>query len=90
MTGYRIVVRGQVQGVGFRAYAYREATYVGLRGSVWNRSDGGVEIVAYAEVLSTLDSFVLRLQQGPGRIDSVEVDSHVGEPPSNFDIGPTR
>lgn len=90
MNGYRIVVRGQVQGVGFRAYAFREATYRGFRGSVWNRADGGVEIVAYADGSTELDSFVDRLKQGPGRIDSVEFHGLQGEPPANFDIGPSR
>jgi acylphosphatase len=40
------VVRGQVQGVGFRWFVQREASRLGLEGWVANRPDGGVEVVA--------------------------------------------
>ncbi len=36
-------IRGQVQGVGFRAWVVREASRRGIRGWVRNRSDGSVE-----------------------------------------------
>ena len=39
-------LEGQVQGVGFRDFAVREATHRGLKGWVRNRSDGTVEMVA--------------------------------------------
>lgn len=44
-----LVVRGRVQGVYFRASAQREARRLGLVGTVRNRSDGSVEIVAEGE-----------------------------------------
>ena len=40
------MVRGRVQGVGFRWYVHREAAGIGLRGWVRNTTDGHVEIVA--------------------------------------------
>jgi acylphosphatase len=40
------VVRGDVQGVGFRYFLMREAHSLGLRGWVRNRDDGSVEFVA--------------------------------------------
>ncbi|HUZ72129.1 MAG TPA: acylphosphatase [Stellaceae bacterium] len=39
----RVIVEGQVQGVGFRAWTVREARRHGLRGWVRNRRDGSVE-----------------------------------------------
>jgi acylphosphatase len=41
----RIVVRGRVQGVGFRAWTVRRARGLGLSGWVRNRADGSVEIL---------------------------------------------
>ncbi len=41
-----IVVGGRVQGVWFRAGTRQTARDLGLTGTVWNRSDGRVEIIA--------------------------------------------
>lgn len=46
MKGYRFVIRGRVQGVGFRAWVQRTARDYDLVGSVRNRMDGSVEIDA--------------------------------------------
>ena len=40
------IVRGRVQGVGFRWYVHREAAEIGLRGWVKNTDAGHVELVA--------------------------------------------
>ncbi|MFZ2286620.1 MAG: carbamoyltransferase HypF [Bacteroidales bacterium] len=42
-TGYEILIRGLVQGVGFRPFIYRLATSSGLKGEVVNRT-GGVTV----------------------------------------------
>jgi acylphosphatase len=39
----RLIVTGGVQGVGYRIWASRTATRLGLRGWVRNRDDGSVE-----------------------------------------------
>ena len=44
----KIVVRGKVQGVGFRNATWRKAMELGIRGSVRNLDDGSVEIPASA------------------------------------------
>ena len=44
----KIVVRGKVQGVGFRNATRRKAMELGIRGSVRNLDDGSVEILASA------------------------------------------
>lgn len=41
-----VVIRGVVQGVGFRWFVQRTATDLGLDGWVRNRADGAVELVA--------------------------------------------
>lgn len=69
----RFVVRGRVQGVGFRWFVEREAHTLGISGWVRNNFDGSVEVLAMGtrEQLSGLRS---RLQQGPraARVDKVE------------------
>jgi len=42
----RLRVAGRVQGVGYRAWATRLASELGLRGWVRNRADGTVELLA--------------------------------------------
>jgi acylphosphatase len=40
-----VIIRGRVQGVGFRAWVQHQAQLHGLSGWVRNRRDGGVEAV---------------------------------------------
>jgi acylphosphatase len=69
----KFVVRGRVQGVGFRWFVEREAKTLGIAGWVRNNSDGSVEVLATGtrDQLSGLRS---RLQQGPraARVDDVQ------------------
>ena len=59
-----IVVRGLVQGVGYRWFAAQRAEALGLRGSASNQPDGSVDIVA-AGAEEALGSFVRLLRAGP-------------------------
>lgn len=69
----RFLVRGRVQGVGFRWFVEREAHILGIAGWVRNRSDGTVEVLAIGsrDQLSGLRS---RLREGPraARVDDVQ------------------
>jgi acylphosphatase len=69
----RFVVRGRVQGVGFRWFVEREAHILGIAGWVRNNANGSVEVLAQGtrDQLSGLRS---RLGQGPraARVDGVE------------------
>jgi len=69
----RFLVRGRVQGVGFRWFVEREAHILQIAGWVRNNHDGSVEVLAMGtrEQLAGLRS---RLQEGPraARIDNVE------------------
>ncbi len=73
MHARRFLVRGRVQGVGFRWYVEREARALGVSGWVRNNYDGTVEVLAMGshEQLSTLRR---KLQQGPraARVDAVD------------------
>jgi acylphosphatase len=69
----RFLVRGRVQGVGFRWFVEREAHVLGIAGWVRNNVDGSVEVLAIGsrEQLLGLQS---RLRAGPraARVDDVE------------------
>jgi acylphosphatase len=45
MKTYRVIVYGRVQGVGFRAFIYKQARNLLLKGYVKNMSNGTVQIV---------------------------------------------
>ena len=82
----RVVIRGRVQGVGFRWTAAREATRLGLSGWVRNRRDGAVEALAEGE---DLEIFIQWCGKGPmtARVEDVEVyPEENGEPLDGFTI----
>ena len=69
----RFIVRGRVQGVGFRWFVEREAHMLGIAGWVRNNHDGSVEVLA----MGTRDQLLglrSRLQEGPraARVDDVQ------------------
>ena len=74
----RFVVRGRVQGVGFRWFVEREAHVLGVSGWVRNNADGSVEVLAQGTRDQVL-GLRSRLRQGPraARVDDVE-ESEVG------------
>ncbi|MHB1191618.1 MAG: acylphosphatase [Longimicrobiales bacterium] len=66
------VVRGRVQGVGFRWFTQRAGIRLGLAGHVGNRPDGAVEVHARGTA-EALQSFEAALRQGPAasRVDTL-------------------
>ena len=79
METRRCVIRGRVQGVGFRYYVMRNAQDLGVRGSVRNRSDGAVEAILQAAAPGLLDQLIDRLREGPraARVEEVVCDTIV-------------
>ncbi len=73
------VVHGRVQGVGFRYFAQREATALGLTGWVANQPDGSVRCVAVGP-RAVVEAFVERLREGPPSafVDRVELSWRPG------------
>ncbi|MGB5303213.1 MAG: acylphosphatase [Gemmatimonadota bacterium] len=71
-----VILEGRVQGVGFRWWTRRQASGLGLRGTVRNLSDGTVE-VHLAGPADIVADFLLTLRRGPQgsrvtRVSSVE------------------
>jgi acylphosphatase len=82
----RWIVRGRVQGVGFRWFVAREATRLGVGGFVRNLHDGSVEVVSQGTD-EQLDALGAALSRGPqmARVDAVDT-LHV---PVELEVPPT-
>jgi acylphosphatase len=74
MERLHAVVRGNVQGVGFRYFIQRKARQLGLRGWVRNNDDGTVELVAEGP-RPDLEQLMMAAEEGPrtARVQRVEV-----------------
>jgi acylphosphatase len=92
MHSVHVIVEGFVQGVGFRAFALREARALGLAGVVRNRADGTVEIEAEGDRVQ-LERLVNVLRRGPAgaHVSGAQVRwAEGGARHHGFVIAPTR
>ena len=78
LVARRFLVRGRVQGVGFRYFAQEAARRDGLSGWVRNLPGGEVEAFAEGDEEAVV-RFERHLRSGPAsaRVDSVSVDTDV-------------
>jgi acylphosphatase len=83
----RVLVRGRVQGVGFRYAVVDRAQSRGVAGWVRNRADGAVETVFEGES-DAVDELVRFCRQGPrgSEVESVEVASEEPEGLRSFEV----
>jgi len=84
----RFVVRGRVQGVGYRWFVARTARGLGLTGHARNLADGSVEVVATGEG-ALLEHLAGALERGPpgAVVAGIDVENPGELPPSrSFDI----
>ena len=87
MAAYRYVVRGRVQGVGYRYFVLRQAGALGVSGFARNLSDGQVEVMAEGPegALADLEE---RLREGPSfaSVSGVEREEVAPRGDSGFHI----
>jgi acylphosphatase len=81
MIAARLVIRGSVQGVGYRFSMVETATALGLQGWVRNRRDGTVEAFVQGDA-AAIDTLVAWCRRGPpaARVDDVEKTSVAADP----------
>ena len=72
-----VVVRGRVQGVGYRAFVEDEAQRRGLRGWVRNRRDGSVEAV-FSGPRSDVETVIEACRRGPFSARVTALDQREG------------
>jgi acylphosphatase len=68
-----VIVRGRVQGVGFRAFVEQAALSRGIEGWVRNRRDGTVEAVFAGDPMS-VEALIAACKTGPrgSRVENIE------------------
>jgi acylphosphatase len=71
----RAIIKGRVQGVGFRAFVEREARVRNLKGWVRNRRDGSVE-AAFSGPPDIVEDMLSACRRGPSysRVDHVSAE----------------
>lgn len=70
---HHFLVKGRVQGVGFRWFVHREAAEIGLRGWVKNTDDGHVEVVAAGDAKQIAElKTALRKGSRGSRVDAIQ------------------
>lgn len=76
MIRYYIVVRGRVQGVGFRFFTINIASKYNLTGSVRNMDNGMVEIEVQGEK-NAINNFISEIKKGNYfiRVDDISIKS---------------
>lgn len=83
MRQVHLIISGDVQGVGYRAWVVRQATELGVSGWVKNRDDGAVELVAQGP-RPLLEEFIKRCRRGPDVAWVEAVDVRWGQASGEF------
>lgn len=84
----QVVIRGEVQGVGYRFWTQAEARRLGLTGHVRNRADGSVEAL-FSGPDSEVSAMIEACRRGPpgARVEDVGMVEREGiAPPQGFAI----
>jgi len=71
----KIIVKGLVQGIGFRYYCYRAATELSINGYAKNLFNGDVEVFAQGEK-GLINDFIKKINTGSpySKVTSVHVE----------------
>ena len=83
MNCKRLIIRGRVQGVGFRVWMVEKARELGVSGWVRNRIDGSIEALVAGDTAAVEE--LLRLcRRGPRMAEVVSIEEDLADPPDHF------
>ncbi|GAB0113101.1 acylphosphatase [Acidisoma sp. C75] len=90
MSCKRLIIAGQVQGVGFRAWASERAAELGIAGWVRNRTDGTVEALI-SGTADAVEEMARACRRGPRHAQVLDIVEAICDPPHEpgFQILPT-
>ena len=80
MIAKRLVIAGQVQGVGFREWMVAQAELLCLAGWVRNRRDGTVEALIAGDA-DAVEELARLCRRGPRLAQVVSITEELSEPP---------
>lgn len=80
MKTYHFIVKGEVQGVGYRITTYLNATRLGITGSVKNLPNDNVEVFAQGDE-KIIDNFKKYLKMGSSMSEVSEIEEHILDRP---------
>ncbi|MFH1958445.1 MAG: acylphosphatase [bacterium] len=81
----KLIIKGFVQGVGFRWFVASAARGLGLKGFVRNLPGGSVEVRAKGPE-GGLNELIKAIYDGPGRVTGMETEWGIEVEDSNFYI----
>lgn len=84
---YRLIVEGHVQGVGYRAFIYRHAKHLNLKGFAKNMPDGTVLILLQGPE-DAIRKLIALAYQGPAlsQVVNIKIQEEEGQPFADFHI----
>lgn len=90
MAAKRLIITGQVQGIGYRHWLLTKATEAGLDGWVRNRANGTVEALISGET-DAVEDLVRLCRRGPRMAVVASITEDFADPPDEpgFQILPT-
>ena len=90
MIAKRLIISGQVQGVGYRDWLIARANALGLSGWVRNRRDGSVETLIAGDV-DAVEELARQCRRGPTMAEVSSIREDLTEPPDEpgFHRAPT-
>ncbi len=80
MTAKRVVIRGRVQGVGYRDWMEERASALGLHGWVRNRADGSVEALIAGDA-DAVEELLRACRRGPRLAEVSSIVDELTDPP---------